>query len=83
MGISTSENHRSEAIVRTRMVTTDPTLEPPSQREILRRLQLVGGAPASYFADACRLMAKEPPLESQTQLVSRQAKMIGAVWHYC
>jgi hypothetical protein len=51
-------------------VTTDPRLETPRQREILRRLRLVGGAPASYFADACRLMAKEPPLESQTHLVS-------------
>lgn len=51
-------------------MTTDPIPETPRQREILRRLQLVGGAPASYFADACRLMAKEPELESQTHLVS-------------
>ena len=39
------------------------------QREIVRRLRLVGGAPASYFRDACRLMAKAPDLESQTHLV--------------
>lgn len=45
------------------------TPESPRQREILRRLKLVGGAPASYFLDACRLMAQDPALDSQTHLV--------------
>jgi hypothetical protein len=60
------------------MVTADPTPETPRQREILRRLQLVGGAPASYFADACRLMATEPPLESQTHLVSHLLRELNS-----
>jgi hypothetical protein len=47
-------------------------------------LRLVGGAPESYFADACSLMAKEPPLESQTHLVSHLLRelnggLIGAL----
>jgi hypothetical protein len=59
-------------------VTTDPTPETPRQREILRRLQLVGGAPASYFRDACRLMAKELELESQTHLVSHLLRELNS-----
>jgi hypothetical protein len=59
-------------------VTTDPTPETPRQREILRRLRLVGGAPASYFRDACRLMAKEPELESQTHLVSHLLRELNS-----
>jgi hypothetical protein len=31
----------------------------PRQQEILRRLRLVGAAPATYFIDACRLMEKQ------------------------
>lgn len=60
------------------MVTADPTPEAPRQREILRRLRLVGGAPASYFRDACRLMAKEPELESQTHLVSHLLRELNS-----
>lgn len=60
------------------MVTTDPTPESPRQREILRRLRLVGGAPASYFRDACRLMAKEPELESQTHLVGHLLRELNS-----
>lgn len=60
------------------MVTTDPTSETPRQREILRRLRLVGGAPASYFRDACRLMAKEPELESKTHLVSHLLRELNS-----
>ena len=56
----------------------DRAPETPRQREILRRLQLVGGAPASYFADACRLMAAEPPLESQTHLVSHLLRELNS-----
>jgi hypothetical protein len=59
-------------------VTIDRAPEPPRQREILRRLQLVGGAPASYFADACRLMATDPPLESQTHLVSHLLRELNS-----
>ena len=54
------------------------TPETLRQREILRRLRLVGGAPASYFADACRLMAKEPELESQTHLVSHLLRELNS-----
>jgi hypothetical protein len=57
---------------------TDPTPETPRQREILRRLRLVGGAPASYFRDACRLMAKEPELESQTHLVGHLLRELNS-----
>lgn len=60
------------------MVTTDPTPETPRQREILRRLRLVGGAPESYFRDACRLMAKEPELESQTHLVGHLLRELNS-----
>ena len=59
-------------------MTADPTPETPRQREILRRLRLVGGAPASYFADACRLMATEPPLEAQTHLVSHLLRELNS-----
>jgi hypothetical protein len=60
------------------MVTTDPSPATPRQREIVRRLQLVGGAPASYFSDACRLMAREPQLESQTHLVSHLLRELNS-----
>lgn len=59
-------------------MTSDSTPETPRQREILRRLRLVGGAPASYFADACRLMAQEPPLESQTHLVAHLLRELNS-----
>ena len=59
-------------------MTVDHTPETPRQREILRRLRLVGGAPASYFADACRLMATEPPLEAQTHLVSHLLRELNS-----
>lgn len=60
------------------VTTTDPSPGTPRQREILRRLQLVGGAPASYFRDACRLMAKEPELESQTHLVGHLLRELNS-----
>lgn len=60
------------------MTATDPSPGTLRQREILRRLQLVGGAPASYFRDACRLMAKEPELESQTHLVGHLLRELNS-----
>lgn len=59
-------------------MTSDSTPETPRQREILRRLRLVGGAPASYFADACRLMAQESPLGSQTHLVAHLLRELNS-----
>jgi hypothetical protein len=41
----------------------------PRQREIHRLLMLVGGEPASYFADACQLMEGSVGLEATTHLV--------------
>lgn len=59
-------------------MTSDSPPETPRQREILRRLRLVGGAPASYFADACRLMAQKPPLESQAHLVAHLLRELNS-----
>jgi hypothetical protein len=42
----------------------------PRQAETHRLLQLVGGEPAAYFRDACRLMASEVPLEATTHVVA-------------
>lgn len=42
----------------------------PRQARIYRRLQLVGSGPASFYLDACRLMAADPPVLSTTHLVA-------------
>ena len=42
----------------------------PRQRGTYRLLQLVGGEPAAYFRDACRLMDREPRLEATTHVVA-------------
>jgi hypothetical protein len=39
------------------------------QREIMRLLGLIGGEPAAYFADACRLMDGDATLEATTHVV--------------
>lgn len=41
----------------------------PRQIETHRLLQLIGGEPAAYFLDACRLMAGDPNLAATTHLV--------------
>jgi hypothetical protein len=42
----------------------------PRQSRIHRRLLLVGPGAASFYLDACRLMAIEPPFEATTHLVA-------------
>jgi hypothetical protein len=42
----------------------------PRQAETYRLLQLVGGEPAAYFRDACRLMAGDVRLEATTHVVA-------------
>src|SRR6266508_1450670 len=44
-------------------------LNDPRQAEIARLLRLIGGEPAAYFADACRLMDGEATLEATTHVV--------------
>jgi hypothetical protein len=39
------------------------------QLEIHRLMTMFGPAPAAFYADACRLLANEPPLASTTHLV--------------
>jgi hypothetical protein len=45
-------------------------LNDPRQLEIARLLRLIGGEPAAYFADACRLMGDETTLEATTHVVA-------------
>src|SRR2546425_10233466 len=42
----------------------------PRQERIYRRLLQVGPGPASFYRDACRLMASDTPLETTSHLVS-------------
>jgi hypothetical protein len=46
------------------------------QKRIYARLQLIGPGPASFYCDACRLMAFEPPLMSTTHIVSHLLREI-------
>jgi hypothetical protein len=49
----------------------------PRQDKIIKKLnQLLGPGPASFFEDACRLMALEPNLPSTTHLVSHLLREI-------
>jgi len=47
-----------------------PIPEDPRQREIARRLEFLGGAPSTYFRDACELMSRPGDLGSVTHLVA-------------
>ena len=48
----------------------------PRQRRVYERLLLLGGGPAAFFRDACRLMSSEDPLESTTHVVSHLLREI-------
>lgn len=50
----------------------------PRQAEIVRLLRLIGGAPAAYFTDACRLMDGDATLESTTHLVAHLLRELDA-----
>ena len=47
-----------------------PIPKDPHQREIARRLEFLGGAPSTYFRDACELMDRPATLGSVTHLVA-------------
>lgn len=42
-----------------------PIPQDPRQREIARRLEFLGGAPSTYFRDACELMSRPAPDEAE------------------
>lgn len=48
----------------------------PRQERIFRGLRLVGPGPASFYRDACQLMAAEPLLESSAHLVAHLLREI-------
>jgi hypothetical protein len=48
----------------------------PRQERIYRQLLLVGGGPASFYRDACQLMAGKPLLDSTTHLVAHLVRDI-------
>lgn len=53
----------------------------PRQREIYRRLQLIGPEPAQYFFDCCRIMAGATGLRSQTHLAAHLLREIEGRMH--
>lgn len=48
----------------------------PRQRQIHRRLGLIGSGPASYYQDACRLMSIQLPFKATTHLVAHLLREI-------
>lgn len=54
----------------------------PRQKRIHRRLLLVGRGPASFYKDACRLMAAEVELESTSHLVAHLVREIESALRY-
>ncbi len=53
-----------------------PIPQEPRQREIARRLEFLGGAPSTYFRDACELMSRPADFGSITHLVAHLLREI-------
>jgi hypothetical protein len=53
-----------------------PVPKDPRQREIARRLGFLGGAPSTYFTDACALMDRAGELGAVTHLVAHMLREI-------
>lgn len=48
----------------------------PRQRQIHRRLGLIGPGPASFYQDACQLMSIQPPFKATTHLIAHLLREI-------
>ena len=57
-----------------------PVPRDPHQREIARQLKFIGGAPSTYFRDACELMDRPTePRGSVTHLVAHPLRETEAL----